>query len=193
MSGSKIERRLGYIIETDGISSVRCALEDFLKNCVGRNFNWLSIIISGDLNLLEMKVLHDALKRTRKNFLEIEIINADLTKISEIIYYHRLQADRLILSFKSDFNEDALKRLIDDFLIQDVWVETKGAPYCKTYIEHVWENYNRQGQLFDKDARCNGCIFVDACKKINTNGFASLIPIKESKIANDFFRFVSDQ
>jgi hypothetical protein len=186
-------RKLGYTIP-EGTGFLNCTLSEFLGGHVGQSFSWLSIIIkNSELTVLRTKALRDALRKTRTRFLELCVSETDVNRVREFFpRFCEFRPDRLVMCFWSECEVDSLKKIIDDFLVQDIWVETRGVPYCKTYIEHVWENFNDVGtEFFNEGDDCNGCLFKEACRAIETGVFSNLKPLTESSVFEDFVRFTA--
>jgi len=187
-----VKSRLGYHIVPNDAGVSAFAFGDFLKNGVGRRYSWLSVTLdNSDLTTLKLKVLKEAFDITVSKFLELKITNAKITAVDELLnHLCWLRPDRLILTPEPGFNEIALKNIIDRYLTNDIWVETIGVPYCKTYTEHVWENYNECDPQYEKDGRCTGCVFVDSCIRIDTTRYLTLTPVKNSNMVTDFNEFM---
>lgn len=184
------QRRLGYSVAATEI----CTFDSFLNFSVGKSFSCLCIRVdNSELTHLRIKVLDEALSRTKKRFLELEISNAEVSKIEEVLnFLYKLRPHKIIICLNPSANVSTLKNLIDSFLLHDIWVETKGVPYCNTYIEHVWENYNEVDELFDKETRCVGCSLLEECRRIDTRLFSSVKPVGVVKGIEDFKRFMQE-
>jgi len=186
---------LGYSVMVDGVGSVMCDADGFLRDHVGGSYSWLSISIhNAVLGPPMLDALDSALKRTKAHFLQFEIEQAVPHIVAEAIpRICLLKPDRLVICPRPGFQEAALKDLLDEFADSGVWVETRGVPYCMTHIEHVWESYNGIPGRFPKDIRCAGCLLARACERVNTTPYGSLRPILKSSLAEDLNGFLGVQ